>query len=103
MRDLVLGKWAQDESESGGVRVSAIAVRFHSIVDGESRLGGVARSVLRAKSTHEEDDETDEQHKAEAAAADGRTAKIKATATEEEEQNNHQENKVHGENVAHVR
>ena len=53
-------------------------------------------SVFRAKSAHEKDHEADEEHEAEAAAADGGTANVKAAAAEQEEKNNDQKDKVHG-------
>ena len=45
------------------------------------------RSSAPAKATHEIDDETDHQNQTEAAATDRRSAKVKSTATEQEQKN----------------
>jgi hypothetical protein len=55
-----------------------------------------APSVLpAAESAEEENDKTDQEHKAQAAAAVRRTADIKAAAAEEENKNDDQEEWVH--------
>jgi hypothetical protein len=52
---------------------------------------GLTQSMLRAEAAHEIDNQADHQDQADAPAADHGAAKIKAAATEQEEQNNQDE------------
>jgi len=48
-------------------------------------------SGARAESTHEEDDQANQENQAEAAAADHRTTEIKTAAAEEKQKNDNEE------------
>ena len=50
----------------------------------------LVRSALGAKSTHEKDDEADEQHETKSSATDCGAANVKTAAAEQEEKNDDQ-------------
>ncbi len=63
---------------------------------GTKQRSATVRKALRqlsafraAEAAHEIDDQTDQQHQSKSAAADGRAAKVKPAATEQEKQNHH--------------
>ena len=61
--------------------------------------GRGCRLVPRAPAAHEKDDEADQQHEAEAAAAISRPTDIKAAAAEHEDENNDEQEWVHAEKL----
>lgn len=65
-----------------------------------TKTAGAIRSGLRAPSAQKIDDQADQHHEAQTAAADGGAAKIETAAAKQEQKNKYQKEKVHGCRIA---